>query len=87
MDKETTAAAFGDPNVLVQVDNVQKSGFFGPRQWNSRELPKFEKGIDNVANDPSDDNLSVHPLGKGFGDGRVLSNKYDSIIDNSMSEK
>ncbi len=91
VDKESPAAALGDPNVLVQIDNVQKAGFFWPRQWNSRELPEFEKGIDNFANNPSDDNLSVHALGKGFGDGRVLQNKYDSIelsrANNSMSEK
>ena len=72
MDKKSTAVALCDPNVLVEVDYLEKAGLFGKGKIDFRELPPLEKGVDDVANNLSDDNLPVHGLGKVIGGWRIL---------------
>jgi hypothetical protein len=66
VDEESSAVALGDPDVFVEVDDFEKAGLSGKREWNSRELPPLEEGVDDRAHDLTDDDLSVRGLGEGI---------------------
>jgi len=64
VNKESPTVALGDTNVLVQIDDLEKTRLFGQWKGNPRKLPPLEKGIDNRADDFSNDNSSIGSLGK-----------------------
>ena len=72
VNKESPTVTLGDTNVLVKIDNLEKTRLFGQWKGNPRELPPLEKGIDNRTDDFSNYNSSVGSLGKGIGCWSVL---------------
>ncbi len=72
VNEKTSTVSFGDPNIFIQINNLQKAGLLGQWKWDSRKFPKLEKGIDNGAYNSSHYNLSIHALGKGVGCWSVL---------------
>jgi hypothetical protein len=66
VDEESPAVALGNPDVFVEVDDLEKARLSGKGEGNARELPPLEKGVDDGAHNLPDNDLPVRGLGKGI---------------------